>query len=203
VPDKKHFTKITKTENNMGKVMSLINTTPDGFVDSQYVTPDSEYFEFAHGLLADTRTVAFGRNTFEQFQNIWPSRLEKENATEWQVRMANALTDISKVVYSSTLKTTTWNNSTIVQKMDAEHINSYKQEGKGGLLTLGSPGLVAALTEMKLIDDYYFCIEPLIAGKGGVRLFDKMKLDTGRPLKYVDSTQLKSGVHIIHYQRVN
>ena len=186
----------------MGKVMSLINTTPDGFVDSRYVIPDSEYFEFTHGLLADTRTVAFGRNTFEQFQNTWPSRLENENATEWQVRMARALTDMPKTVYSSTLKTTTWNNSTIVQKMDTEYINSYKQEGKG-LLTLGSPGLVAALTEMKLIDDYYFCIEPLIAGKGDVRLFDKVKLDTGRPLKYLDSTQLKSGVHIIHYQCVN
>ena len=187
----------------MWKVMSLINTTPDGFVDARYVTPDIEFFEFTHGLLADTRTVAFGRNTFEQFQNIWPSRLEKENATEWQMKMARALTNIPKVVYSSTLKTTTWNNSTIVQKMDAEHIKSYKQEGKGGLLTLGSPSLVAALTGMKLIDDYYFCIEPLIAGKDDVRLFDKMKLDTSRTLKYVDSTQLKSGVHIIHYQRVN
>jgi len=183
--------------------MSLINTTPDGFVDAQYVTPDSEYFEFTHGLLADTRTVAFGRNTFEQFQHTWPSRLEKENATEWQLRMATALTDIPKVVYSSTLKTTTWSNSTIVQKMDAEHINSYKQGGRGGLLTLGSPALVAALTGMKLIDDYYFCIQPLIAGKGGVRLFDKVKLDTHCPLKYVDSTQLKSGVYILHYQPVN
>ena len=108
----------------MGKIMSLINTTPDGFVDGHYVTPDSEYFEFTHGLLAHTRVVAFGRNTFEQFQNIWPSRLAKENAAEWQVRMAKALTDIPKTVYSSTLKMTTWNNSTIVQKMDVEHINS-------------------------------------------------------------------------------
>jgi len=187
----------------MGKVVSLINTTPDGFIDARYVTPDSEFFEFTHGLLSHTSTVAFGRNTFEQFQNIWPPRLEKENTTEWQMKMARALTDIPKTVYSSTLKTTTWNNSTIVQKMDTEYINSYKQEGKGGLLTIGSPGLVAALTEMKLIDDYYFCIEPLIAGKGGVRLFDKVKLDTVCPLKYMDSTQLKSGVHIIHYQRVN
>jgi dihydrofolate reductase len=106
---------------------------------------------------------------------------------------------------ASTLKTTTWNNSTIVQKIDAEHINSYKQEGKGGLVTLGSLSLVAALTEMKLIDDYYFFILPLIAGAGksGMRLFDKMNLDTGRPLKYVDSKQLKAGVHIIHYQSVN
>ena len=119
------------------------------------------------------------------------------------MKMAKALNDKHKAAYSTTLKTTVWNNSSIVQKVDAGQINSYKQEGKGGLLTLGSLDLVAALTEMKLIDDYYFCIQPIIAGNGGVRLFDKMKLDTIRPLKYVDSKQLKSGVHIIHYQSVN
>ena len=186
----------------MGKVMSLINTTPDGFVDARYGTIDAEYFEFIHGLLSDTKTVVFGRNSFEQFQNTWPPRLEKETTTEWQMKMARALNDIPKTVYSSTLKTTTWNNSTIVRKINAEHINSYKQEGKGGLLTFASLNLIAALTEMKLIDDYYFCIQPLIAGNGGVRLFDKVKLDTPRPLKYVDSKLLKSGVHIIHYQGV-
>src|SRR5882672_7982694 len=186
----------------MGKVMSLINTTPDGFADGKYAIIDAEFYEFSHGLLADTGTIAFGRNTFELFQDRWPPILEK-GTTEWQVRMARALNDKHKAVYSSTLKTTTWNNSTIVQKVDAGHINSYKQEGKEGLLTLGSLGLVAALTEMKLIDDYYFCIQPLIAGNGGERLFDKMSLDAVRPLKYVDSHPLKSGVQIIHYQRAN
>ena len=126
--------------------------------------------------------------------------MDNENTTEGQRRLAKALTDIPKVAYSSTLKTTTWNNSTIAQKIDANHINSYKQEGKKGLLTVGSMSLVATITEMKLIDDYYFCIQPLIAGKGNVRLFDKIKLDTAQPLKYVDSSQLKSGVQIIHYQ---
>jgi dihydrofolate reductase len=184
----------------MGKVMSFINTTPDGFVDGKYAIIDAEFYEFTHDLLSDTRTVAFGRDTFELFQNRWPPILGNENAPEWQARMARTLNDKHKAVYSSTLKTTTWNNSTIVQTVDAGYINSYKQEGKKGLLTLGSLSLVAALTEMKLIDDYYFCIQPLIAGNGDARLFDKMPLDTRRPLKYVDSKQLKSGVHIIHYQ---
>ncbi len=186
----------------MGKVISSINVTPDGFADAKYTIAYADFFEFTHDLLADTSTVAFGSNTFEQFQNIWPPRLNKENATEWQMKMAKVLTDISKVVFSSTLKTTTWNNSTILPNIDVEYINSYKQEGKGGLIVFGSPTLVAALTEMNLIDDYYFCMQPFIAGKGSVRLFDKLNLETPRSLKYVDSTQLKSGVHIIHYQRV-
>jgi len=116
--------------------------------------------------------------------------------------MARALHDKHKIAYSTTLKTTTWNNSTIVQKIDAEQIDSYKTKGKGGLLTLGSLNLVASLTEMNLIDDYYFCMQPVLAGNGSVRLFDKVKLNTPRSLKYVDSIQLKSGVHIIHYKSV-
>jgi len=187
----------------MGKVMSLINATPDGFLDGKYAIIDAEFYEFTHGLLSDTRTVAFGRNTFELFQDRWPPILENENSPEWSVRMAKALNDKHKAVYSSTLKTTTWNNSSIIPKADAGQINSYEKQGKEGLLTLGSLSLVAALTEMNLIDDYYFCIQPLIAGKGGVRLFDKVNLDTVHPLQYIDSKQLKSGVHIIHYQSVN
>jgi dihydrofolate reductase len=187
----------------MGKIISSINVTPDGFVDAPYTIADADFFEISHELLVTTETVAFGRNTFELFQTIWPPRLEKENATEWQMKMARALTDIPKTVYSSTLRTTRWNNSTIVPKIDAEHINRYKLEGKGGLLILGSPSLVATLTELNLIDDYYFCIQPIIAGKGNVRLFDKLNLGAPHPLKYVDSTQLKSGVHIVHYKNVN
>src|SRR5882757_9877098 len=100
----------------MGKVMSLINTTPDGFADGKYAVIDEEFFEFTHDLLSDARTVAFGRNTFEQFQNRWPPILEKKNAPEWKVRMASALNDKHKLVYSTTLKTTAWNNSSILEK---------------------------------------------------------------------------------------
>jgi dihydrofolate reductase len=187
----------------MGKVMSLINMTPDGFADGKFAVIDAEFYEFTHGLLAGTRTVAFGANTFALFQDRWPPILKKDNATEWQVRMARALNEKHKAVYSSTLKTTTWNNSTIVNRVDAADIGVYKRENEHGLLTLGSLQLVAALTNMKLIDDYYFCMQPVIVGHGDVRLFDTLNLNASRPLKYVDSTHLKSGVHIIHYQSVN
>ena len=52
----------------MGKVITSINITPDGFADGQYIIVDAEFFEFTLGLLADTRTVAFGHNTFELFR---------------------------------------------------------------------------------------------------------------------------------------
>jgi dihydrofolate reductase len=185
----------------MGKLISLINITADGFVDSQYVIADAEFHEFVHGLLANTHTVAFGRSTFELFQGIWPPVLEKDNQPESQVKMAKALNDMPKTVYSSTLKTTTWNKSTIVKSIDPDQLIQMKRDSEKDLLTIGSPGMIAALTKQHLVDEYYFSIQPLIAGSGKVRLFDQLNLDNRQPLKFVSSKQLKSGVMIINYQK--
>ena len=187
----------------MGKIISFINTTPDGFADSQYVTPDVEYFEFVHDILADVQTVAYGRNTIELFQQLWPARLESDATPYWQMKMAHALTDIPKQVYSSALNTTTWKNSTIVRDLDVKAIRRFKQEDQKGLLTFGSLALVAALTQNQLVDDYYFCIQSLIGGGGSTRLFSKTALNAPQPLKLKSTKVLQSGVVIVHYQRAD
>jgi dihydrofolate reductase len=184
----------------MGKVIVLISTTPDGFAEARDVIIDPEFFEFVHSLLSVSEAVVFGRNTFEQFQDRWPQRLQDENSPEWIKKMAQRLHDIQKVVFSSSLKTTTWNNSKIINKIDIDYIRSFKNSSKSGLLTFGSLSVIESLTEMNVVDDYYFNIQPLIAGKGEVRFFSNMNLNTPHPLKYVDYTQLPSGAHIIHYQ---
>jgi dihydrofolate reductase len=187
----------------MGKVICLINITADGFCDSHYVIADAEFHEFVHGLMANTHTVGFGRTSFELFQQVWPPILEKEDHPQSQVKMARALDVMPKTVFSSGLSITSWNNSNVVRSIDVDKIIEMKQNNDKDLLTIGSPGLVASLTELKLVDDYYFCVQPVITGSGNVRLFDKIKLDARQPLKFMETTQLKSGVVINHYQRSN
>jgi hypothetical protein len=87
-----------------------------------------------------------------------------------------------------------------LSNIDINEIGNYKEKGAKGLLTLGSLNLVERMTAMNLIDDYYFCMQPFIAGSGSVRLFDKLKLDKGLSLHYIESVPLESGVNIIHYQ---
>lgn len=184
----------------MGKVTVLISTTLDGFADAQNIIIDPEFFEFTHSLMSTAEIVAFGRNTFEIFQERWPQRLRDESTPEWMRKMAQSLHDIPKVVFSSTLKKTTWNNSTIVGKLEADYIKSFKQNDGGTMLTFGSLSLIEALTEMKMVDDYYFNVQPLLPGKGESRFFSKMNLSGSHLLKYVDNTQLASGAHVIHYK---
>jgi dihydrofolate reductase len=184
----------------MGKVIALINISADGFCDAHFVNANAEFHEFAHLLMNAAAAVGFGRNTFELFQQVWPAVLEKEGQPESQVRMGRRLTDTPKLVFSHTLENFTWSNSTIIKSADAELIGRYKAGGSGDLLTIGSPGLVADLTRQRLVDDYYFSVQPVIAGGGSVRLFDKFQLDARLSLKYVESKALGSGVIINHYQ---
>ncbi|HXB10181.1 MAG TPA: dihydrofolate reductase family protein [Puia sp.] len=182
----------------MGKIVCLINVTADGFCDSHYVIADAEFHEFVHGLLAAAETVGFGRGAFELFQGVWPPLLEHPGKPEPQVRMAQALHNKEKMAFSTTLKAVSWANSRIVREVDAELLARYK-EGAKGLLTIGSPGLVASLTAMGVVDEYYFSVQPVIAGGGNVRLFDKLRLETRQPLQFVGATQLGTGVNILRY----
>jgi len=184
----------------MGKVVVSISITPDGFVDGQNVIVDAGLFDFVQSLMADAEFVAFGRNTFEMFQERWPPRLKDENVPDWMREMARSLHNIPKVVFSSTLKNTTWNNSTTIDQLTLDYIKTFKQNRKGTLLTFGSIGLIESLTKMNVVDDYYFNVMPVLPGKGDVRFFSKLNLSATLPLKYVASQGLASGAHVIHYK---
>ena len=185
----------------MGKIISLINTTPDGFVDARYADIDAGYFEFVHDIIDQSGCIAFGRKSFELFQSVWPARLESETTTAWQLKMARALNDKPKTVYSSSLSDTHWANTTIKRSVDPGQLMSVKQDG--GLLTFASLHLVASMTALHLIDEYYFCVQPMLAGGGAVRLFDTIRLPEPQSLVFAGSKSLASGVHIVHYKKGN
>ncbi|MDQ0110403.1 dihydrofolate reductase [Chitinophaga terrae (ex Kim and Jung 2007)] len=184
----------------MGKLISLINVTLDGFFDSQYVNANAEFHEFVHPLLAGAHTVGFGRGSFELFQQVWPAVLANPESPESQRRMAQALNDIDKIAFSTTLKETTWANSRI-EVMDAEFINQIKTGSDKNLLTIGSPGFVGKLTQLGIVDEYYFSVQPVIAGGGNNRMFARETLPERQPLQFVDSRSLASGVQILHYRK--
>jgi dihydrofolate reductase len=188
----------------MGRIISCINITLDGIIDARHTIADAAFFEFIQNIMKESQTVAFGRNTFELFEPRWTSLLVDATAPEPRRRMAFALNKIDKVVFSKTLKTVNWNNTTIRSEFDAAYFNYYKQNGKGGLLTFGSAKLVASLTALNLIDDYYFFIQPVLSGSQTEKsLFSDVQLEESRTLRYVESKQLSSGVHIIHYERIS
>jgi dihydrofolate reductase len=76
-----------------------------------------------------------------------------------------------KVVFSRTLKTAEWANTTIAAGDTAEEIDKLRQGGDGHIVVWGGVSLWRSLMRLDLIDELQLSLFPYVAGEG-TRLFD-------------------------------
>ena len=68
------------------------------------------------------------------------------------------------------------------------------QAGKG--ISLGGLSIATTFTQLGLIDEFWFLVQPIVLGKGR-RIFEG--LNDRVKLKLVDTRTFKSGVIVLHY----
>jgi dihydrofolate reductase len=84
------------------------------------------------------------------------------------------LTEVSKVVFSSTLEEPlAWANTRLVAEDPVEAVRSMKAEGSRGLRTIGSLTLCRSLLSAGLVDRFRVVVFPVITGSTGrERIYD-------------------------------
>ena len=81
------------------------------------------------------------------------------------------MNEIPKVVFSNSLTSSDWDETTIASGDLAEAVTRLKQERSGGyLLAHGGARFARSLVETGLIDEYRLIIHPVVLG-AGERLF--------------------------------
>jgi dihydrofolate reductase len=101
-----------------------------------------------------------------------------------------------KFVVSRTLKTVSWENSSLLQGDAEEAITRLKaQPGKD--LGIGGSELVASLRNPKLNDDYRFLIVPVVLG-AGKPIFQGIRQRLN--LKLISTKIYKSGMTGLYYR---
>ncbi|HEY4875581.1 MAG TPA: dihydrofolate reductase family protein, partial [Puia sp.] len=78
---------------------------------------------------------------------------------------AVAIDNISKIVFSRTLKNVDWKNTKLKKELIKEEVLELKQQEDKYIL-VGSPGLIVALTQLELIDQYQLSVQPTVLGSG-------------------------------------
>jgi dihydrofolate reductase len=103
-----------------------------------------------------------------------------------------------KVVFSRTLKTADWANTTIAAGDTADEIDKLTRGGDGHIVVWGGVRLWLSLLRLDLIDELHLSLFPYVAGEG-TRLFD------GDPRSYqldlVSSTASSNGILELRYRR--
>ncbi len=106
--------------------------------------------------------------------------------------IANAMNDIPKVVFSDSLVSADWGETTIVGGDLTEAVTRLKQERSGGyLLAQGGVRFARSLVETGLIDEYRLVVHPVVLGAGERIFFTPLTLD---PI----STTVFSGGAVAH-----
>lgn len=141
-----------------------MNMTLDGFCDHTAMSADDEIHQHYSDLLRNSGTALYGRVTY-QLMEYWRSVLENPTGNASTDDFAVTMDNIPKIVFSRTLKEVDWNTARLATKDLKEEVLELKQkEGKD--ILVGSPGLIVALTQLRLIDEYQLGVHPTIVGSG-------------------------------------
>jgi dihydrofolate reductase len=103
-----------------------------------------------------------------------------------------------KVVFSRTLNTAEWANTTITTGDTTEEIDKLRRGGDGHIVVWGGVGLWRWLMRLDLIDELRLDLHPYVAGEG-TRLFDDVP--KSYRLALVSSTASSNGTVGLQYRR--
>ena len=182
----------------------LIATVFNYSLDGLLADPGTDFWEFCFSLpensepddraqldfIQSAYAHVMGRTAYEAIAQAMTTTTDHP--------FADILTAGRKVVFSRTLRTADWANTTIATGDTAEEIDSLRQDGGGHIVVWGGVRLWRSLTQLDLIDELHVSLFPYVAGEG-TRLFD------GVPESYrldlVSSTATGNGILELRYRR--
>jgi dihydrofolate reductase len=177
----------------MKKIVAVINMTVDGYCDHTAISPDEEVHQHYTELLRDADEILYGRITY-QLMEFWQTLVENPSGERSLDDFAIAIDNISKIVFSNSLKNVEWQSAEVATKPLEVIVQDLKQQ-PGKNVLVGSRSLIVTLLNLSLIDELQLCIHPVISGKG-LPLFENI---SGRKVfKMLNIKYFKSGA-VIHY----
>ncbi|HSS32266.1 MAG TPA: dihydrofolate reductase family protein [Solirubrobacterales bacterium] len=191
-------------EDRMGKIVVTEFISLDGVMEAPGGDDGYKHgawtFEFDRGdegnkfkldEVFEAEAQLLGRRTYEGFAAAWPSRDDEHGFSE-------RMNTMPKYVFSSTLETADWENTTILSGDFATEIGKLKDEVDGVILVAGSNQLTQGLIEHGLVDELRLMVFPVLLGSGK-RLFAEH--DDLKTLRLTDSKTVgPDGVLVLTYQ---
>jgi len=182
----------------MRKVVFAINIIVDGCCGHETVVANDELHEYFTELLRDSDIEIFGRNTYHLMYPYWHDVAINQSESKATNEFARTFDLIPKIVFSTTLKSVEWKNTTLLRSNLQEEVLRLKQQ-PGKNISVGGLNIASQLAQSGLIDEYHFLIQPIVAGKGP-RLFESGKDFT---LELVGSKKFQSGVVALRYKTIH
>jgi dihydrofolate reductase len=171
----------------MRKIINSAFVSLDGVTEDprSWATFDPDSGEEAAQALQALDGMIMGRDTYEYFADVMPNQTGP---------YADAINAIRKYVFSSTLESADWNNSTIIREAVVAAVTKLKQEDGGDLMMYGYGRLSRTLLEHHLVDEIRFSVHPVLAAGRAASSGQAL------PLKLLAATPSPNGVVALTYE---
>lgn len=183
----------------MRKLIAAMNISVDGFCDHTEMDADDETHQHYNELLSGADTLIYGRITYQLMESAWPAIVKTPTGNKQTDEFAVLIDNLTKIVYSRTLKNVDWKNSILKKEIVKEEIVKLKQQSGKNIL-VGSPSLIIALMNLDLVDEFQFGVQPIVLGRG-LPLFKNV--DHRVDLKLLKTKTLDCGAVFFYYEPVN
>lgn len=177
-------------------------TGPGGEYDMGWIVPHAITNGARNHMITVTTpatTVLLGRKNYEGFGQYWPAVANDETADPRDRAFSQWLNSVEKLVFSTTLKVPTWENSRIVNADPATVIKDLRQQQGGDIIVLASGSIIKSLLRADVLDSLSLTLCPEVAG-GGARLLEDGLPPSSWSLRY--SAPTESGALCLLYDRV-
>jgi dihydrofolate reductase len=176
----------------MRTVIALVfDCSVDGFV----ATEDTRFWDYCRDLpdiqactdrirdLYETADLhVMGRNHYQEAAGYFPGSTDNP--------YAGALNAARKIVFSQTIRTPEWADSSVAAGDLGAEMEKLKLDGDGHIVAHGGLGFWRSLIRRDLIDEYRLLVVPYVAGEGA-RLFEagqSLRFELASAITFGDGT---------------
>lgn len=164
----------------------------DGFIEGpnkelDWHIWDEETEAFMYDVLGSVDGILLGRKSYELMKAYWPASGDS---------IAHQMNYLPKFVFSNTLTTADWKNTTIINGDLEQEVKALKNKPGKSLILFGGADISAAFKQHHLIDQYWLFFNPVLLGDG-TPLF---KNSTARTCLYLlDTKVFRCGIVLLKY----
>ncbi len=185
----------------MRRIILGMQVTLDGYIagpegDMSWVDTGAEAWEHNFESFNTSDAVIMGRVLYEGFLQYWPAAGASPKSNKYEKEYSEWIAQAHKYVFSNSLKSADWENSTLVPGDPVTEVARIRQSQGGAILVAGGARLAATFAGLGLIDEFRILIVPKVIG-GGTGFLKGIR--DSIDLKLCESRMFKSGTIAAHY----
>lgn len=189
----------------MRKLKLQVQTSIDGFITGPNHEMNWMLFPWTEDIISYVREITtavdliiLGKNLAEGFIPHWEEVVRDPQNPDYEGGLK--YTSTPKLVFSTTLTSSKWENTTVVNGELVSEIIKLKSQNGGDIIAYGGAKFVASLIKNNLIDEYHLMVNPTAVGKG-MPIFNELTQNLQLVLN--DCKKFDCGIALLKYVKLN